>query len=610
MTVFARSKFEKTLLSKSYDLLGKSDKTKILLLFPLNMVLGILDLIGVMFIGVIGSLTISGVTGSVPGNRVLMLTNFLHISGKSFQLQVAFLGLTATCFFILKTYLSIFLLRKSLTFLSLRAANIAGELTQKLFFAGIKLINSKNSNQIVYFLSGGINSIVLGILGTFILMLSDIVLLFILGLGLFIVDPTISISTFIVFSSVAWILYKAMRHKAENYGSKLSHYAVLTNQMSYEVIDFYRELYSSQRLNAFTQKLNNARVELAMANANSNLLPSVSKYLMEITSIAGFVVVAGIQFATSTASHAVAILGVFLAASSRIMPAILRVQQAAVSMKSNGAASRNALEFIEEIRQSDFSTMDQVPSPNGAFNPVIEFKNVSYCYPGTKQLAINDVSFRIECGEHVVLVGPSGGGKSTIVDLLLGILEPSSGEITVSSVPPRAAVESNPGAIAFVPQNFHTLDGSLLENITMRTNVEDIDIDKVLNAVKKSGMSEWVESLASGLDTDAGENGNSLSGGQRQRLSFARALYTNPKLVILDEATSSLDSDTESLINASLSEMKGSVTLVTIAHRLSTARLASKVIYIHEGRVSSIGSFEEVRENEPNFDHQAGLQGL
>lgn len=606
----AQDKIRGSLLFKSYSLLNTRDRKRILLLFPLNTILGLLDLIGILFVGVIGSLTISGVTGSPPGNRVLSITNFLLLGGKSFQFQVAMLGVTATFFFILKTYLSIFLLRKSLMFLSLRAATIAGELTDKLFATGLKLVNSKNSNEIVYFLSGGINSIVLGILGTFILMLSDVTLLLILGFGLFVVDPTISISTFVVFSFVAWILYKFMRYRAQSYGSKLADYAVLTNQMSYEVIDFYRELYSSQRLNQFTQKLNDARVELAAASANSNLLPSISKYMMEITSIVGFVVVAAIQFATSTASHAVAILAVFLAASSRIMPSVLRVQQAAVSMKSNGAASEKALQFIDEIRDSYLPTIETNNAQSLNFVPQIKFENVFFRYPNSEDFAINGATFEINAGEHAVLVGPSGGGKSTLVDLLLGILEPTSGQITVGGLPPRVAIANNAGAVSFVPQNFHTLDGTLLENITMRQDYSEIQFPRIDNAVLKSGMFDWVSSLINGINTKAGENGHALSGGQRQRLSFARALYTNPKLLILDEATSSLDSETEEVINKSLAQMRGEITLVTIAHRLSTARRASKVIYIDGGRISSIGTFEEVRKSEPNFDHQAGLQGL
>jgi ABC-type multidrug transport system fused ATPase/permease subunit len=610
MAFLKKDVFRNKMLTKSYLLLSSRDRRRILYLLPLNIILGLLDLLGVMFVGVIGALTISGVTGSLPGDRVLSLTQFLNLDDNSYQIQVTYLAIAATFFFVAKTYLSIYLLRRSLMFLSLRAAALAGNLTDKLFATGLKLISSKNSNEIVYFLSGGINSIILGILGTFILMLSDIVLLLILGLGLFVVDPTISISTFIVFSFVAWILYKSMQHKAQNYGSKLAEYSVLTNQMSYEVIDFYRELYSSQRLSQFTQMLNKARVELATASANSGLLPSISKYLMEITSILGFLIVAGIQFATSSASEAVAILAVFLAASSRVMPAVLRVQQAAVVMKSNGAASEKALRFIAEINFSAPELPKEQQHIVGDFIPKVEFENVSFRYPDAKDFAILNATFEIEQGEHVVFVGPSGGGKSTIVDLLLGILEPTSGKITVSGVLPRVAVESESGAISYVPQSFHTLDGTLLENITMRQDEHEVQSQVIESVLAKSGLSDWIATLPNGLRTRAGENGHALSGGQRQRLSFARALYTQPKLLILDEATSSLDSETEAIINETLLSMKGDITLVTIAHRLSTARLASKVVYIAGGVISSIGSFDEVRENEPNFDHQAGLQGL
>jgi ABC-type bacteriocin/lantibiotic exporter with double-glycine peptidase domain len=242
--------------------------------------------------------------------------------------------------------------------------------------------------------------------------------------------------------------------------------------------------------------------------------------------------------------------------------------------------------------------------------PKIEVKNASLTYPGNSTPSLQQVSVEIDESKIVAIVGPSGAGKTTFVDVLLGVLTPDAGEIKISGIPSIEAISKWPGAISYVPQDVLIVDGSIRHNVALGFPSSAFSDDQINLAIEDSALGDFVRSLPNGLSTEVGEVGAKLSGGQRQRLGIARALYTNPKLLVLDEATSALDGETESLVTDSIQKLKGKVTVVMIAHRLSTVRNADIVIYMQSGKIQAVGTFEEVRKQIPNFDHQANLMGL
>ena len=213
-------------------------------------------------------------------------------------------------------------------------------------------------------------------------------------------------------------------------------------------------------------------------------------------------------------------------------------------------------------------------------------------------------------GTVIALVGPSGSGKSTLVDLMLGILKPTSGIVEISGMAPNAAIKKWPGLISYVPQEVLITKASLLENVGLGFAAEEIDKAQALTSLRKAKLEELIGSGDSGVSQSIQERGGNLSGGQKQRIGIARALYTKPELIILDEATSALDVSTESEISDALLALKGNVTLVLVAHRLSTVRNADLVLYVDSGRIIAQGTFEEVRLQVPQFDRQANLLGL
>jgi ABC-type multidrug transport system fused ATPase/permease subunit len=240
----------------------------------------------------------------------------------------------------------------------------------------------------------------------------------------------------------------------------------------------------------------------------------------------------------------------------------------------------------------------------------IEISNVSFKYPLATETALNGIDLIINEGSTVALVGPSGAGKTSIVDGLLGVLSPDSGKVLISGLEPSATVSRWPGAISYVPQDVIVTNGSIRENVSLGFPVSVATYELVMDALKLAQADDFVSALPMGMDTSVGDRGTKLSGGQRQRIGIARALFTRPKLLVLDEATSSLDGQTESDISQAIQGLKGSVTVVMIAHRLATVINADQVIYMDKGRIIAQGTFEEVRRAVPDFDAQAKLMGL
>ena len=220
------------------------------------------------------------------------------------------------------------------------------------------------------------------------------------------------------------------------------------------------------------------------------------------------------------------------------------------------------------------------------------------------------INLRVNQGEFLAITGTSGAGKSTLVDLVLGILTPKTGKIKISGLDPVDCVNNYPGKISYVPQQVSIIPGTISENIGMGFPTGHFSPDAIWEALRKAELFDFVSELPDKLDEQVGEGGAKLSGGQRQRLGIARALVSDPRLIILDEATSALDGDTEAAISETLSNLRGSVTLVVIAHRLSTIRSADRVLYLSESKAMATGTISEVRKLVPDFDRLASQMGL
>jgi ABC-type multidrug transport system fused ATPase/permease subunit len=608
----AQSKFALTTLGRSFYVLAKKDRQKLFAVVVFQVFLGLLDLAGVAIFGVLGALAVTGVGSRTPGNRVNAFLDTLGLSGFSLQWQATILAILATFLLIGKTLFSVLFIRRTMFFLSRRGALISSLLVSRLLAQPLQVIQQRTMQQNLFAVTGGVGTITLGVLGTAVSLVSDISLLLIMVIGLFIVDPTIAISTLIVFGGIGYLLYRLMNVRARVLGLRQSELNIGSNERILEVLGSYRESVVRNRRNYYAMKIGQQRLELANNSAEMAFMPNISKYVIEITVVLGSLCISAMQFALQDAAHAVAVLSVFLAASTRIAPAVLRVQQGALQIRGSLGSANPTLELIEQIGIQDYLELDDdtLDFQHEGFAGDIAISNVQLTYPGKDQPAISEINLEIANGESVALVGPSGAGKTTLVDVLLGVLTPDFGTIKISGIAPLEAFAQWQGAVSYVPQDVIISNGTVRENVSLGFPIQLAEDEIVWRALELAQLADFVRELPMGLDTRVGDRGTKISGGQRQRLGIARAMFTKPMLLVLDEATSSLDGETESDISDSIRNLHGKVTVVMIAHRLSTVMHADRVVYVNNGKIQAQGTFKEVRQSVPDFDRQAALMGL
>jgi ATP-binding cassette, subfamily B, bacterial PglK len=606
------NKLKSNTIARSAKVLSVSDRRKIIAVIFLQISFGFLDLIGVAVIGVIGALAITGVQAREPGNRVSSLLEFLQLDGYQLQTQVATLGSIAALLLIGKTIFSIIFTKRTLFFLSRRGAVISGNLISKLFSQSLLAVQAKSMNEMMYSVTSGVNIITVGVLGTTVSLISDMSLLLVMALGLFAIDTVVALSLFILFGIIGFTLYKFMHLKARNLGMLQAEISIKSGEKVLEVIRSYRETVVRNRRDYYARVIGKQRLELANVTAEISFMPNISKYVMEIAMVIGALSICAVQFVLQDAAHAIAVLSIFLAASTRIAPAILRLQQGAISIKSSLGAATPTLELIESLQHVNKieSAGDEIDTVHEGFESKIELSGVSLTYPGKTEPALANIDLTINSGQIVALVGPSGAGKTTLVDVLLGVIPPDSGTVKISGLKVLDAISKWPGAISYVPQDVMIANGSIRDNVGMGYPSDSVADDFVWDALKVAQLEDFVKGLDQGVNSQVGDRGTKISGGQRQRLGIARAMFTKPHLLVLDEATSSLDGETEANISDSVNAMKGNVTVLMIAHRLSTVRNADLVVYLENGSIIATGSFDSVRNQVPDFDRQAQLMGL
>ena len=600
-------------VGRSLRLLAPKDRRKLGLVVAIQIFLSGLDLFGVALIGVVSALAITGVSGQVTGNRVGAVLEFMRLDGYTFETQVAILGATAGVTLIGRTLLSIFFIRKSLFFLAHKAAIISGDLTSRVLAQPLLQLQKRTSQETLYALTGGVSSLVLSILGTVVMLASDLSLVLVMAVGLLVVDPGTAIGSFIFFTLIAIFLYRLSSTRVRVLNEAIAETTIRGNEKVIEVLTNYRESIVRNRRAYYAREFAKNRLDFSRVSAENSFIPNISKYVLESSVIIGAILLSATQFVLQDARHAVATLAIFLAAGTRVAPAILRIQQGLLQIKGASGSADLTLKLAEEVANYSIAT-DTDPAlalgDHSNFSAQVLFDNVSFSYPDGENKILDQVSFQISPGQFVAFVGSSGAGKSTLVDLLLGVLLPDSGAIKISGKNPGIAVEESPGAIAYVPQDVAIAIGTVRENIALGFPNEFATDDRINKALEIANLASFIDSLESKADTQVGERGAKLSGGQRQRLGISRAMFTNPKLLVLDEATSSLDAETEASVSNSIQSLRGGTTILMIAHRLATVRTADLVIYLSDGHILAQGSFAEVRASVPDFDKQARLLGL
>jgi ATP-binding cassette, subfamily B, bacterial PglK len=318
------------------------------------------------------------------------------------------------------------------------------------------------------------------------------------------------------------------------------------------------------------------------------------------TALIGFILLLfGFSLMTGTATEELlSVLGLFAYVGLRMLPSLQKIVGGLNNIRFSGPALDNVhddVRLVEEVELPDADHADLT------FDDALALEHVSFVYPQTEHPAIADVDVTIRPGEVVGICGPTGGGKTTLTDLIAGILPPTSGRVTVDGTDIQDAVPAWFGKLGVVPQMVFLTDDTLARNIALGVPDERIDEEALWEAVRLAQLEDFVSSLPDGLQSDVGERGVRVSGGQRQRVAIARALYRRPEVLIFDEGTSALDSATEAVLMSSLERLRGAHTILLVAHRLSTVKGCDKILYLDQGRVAGIGTFDELCDESPGF---------
>ncbi len=613
-------------IRKSIGLLSPAKRKWLYLGAVVQLSLSVLDLIGIALIGLVASIAVSGIGVTSIPKPAQELIDALGLSRLTVtQLSALFAG-AAVFVLVAKTVSSAVLNRWIIHFLASQQAQVSTQLARGFLSLPMAKVLRWTTSEAVYALGTGVAAATTALLSSGITIAAETFLFTIVGLALFLYDPVLTITVVAFFGLILVLLQRSLSRWTARNAETMKDASIDTLTVVNEALLTYRETTVLHRRDLYVQKYSGLVGRFARAGASNSFILEIPKYVLEASLYVGILLLGVVQMLTKDWGSAAATVAIFLAASSRITPGILRMQGAIINVRNSSVAAQPTFFMADFLKANDRSEgqmtdidsrritaeqiRDHLKGGYPGFTASVHLSNVYFTYSDADEAAVTDVSLSIAPGGSAAFVGSTGAGKSTLTDLVLGVLDPDSGSVQVSGASPRDAITTWPGAITYVPQNVALVGGSVRDNVALGLPQDLVNDERVWEALERAHLAEFLVANRDGLDTAIGERGVKLSGGQRQRLGIARALYTRPKLLVLDEATSALDAETEQAIVRTLAELEGEVTTITVAHRLATVRNVDELIYLERGIVKARGTFEEVRAQAKDFDRQATLLGL
>lgn len=428
-----------------------------------------------------------------------------------------------------------------------------------------------------------------------------IVLALFISVGMLLYNPAAALVSVSLFFAAYVILFRIVRITLNKNGRQISAMSRERFKLMSEGFGGIKDILLLDRGEYFTQSFEERGELLARAHGTNYALAYAPRYLMEM--LAFGIMVCLILFLIvkdrGNLSEVLPLLAIYGLAGFKLLPALQNVYSSVSEIRGNIAA-------FEAIKTDLQDSMKVTPKPKFSDrivpNEGIQFKDVSFRYPGKENLALTHLSMEMPAKKLIGLVGPSGAGKSTVIDILLGLVQPSSGVVAVDDVVIQGDfLRRWQNSIGFVPQSIFLCDGSIAQNIAFGLPEDQINYKQVEKVLKMARLDDFVSQQPTGLKTNVGERGVQLSGGQRQRIGIARALYNDASVLVFDEATSALDGVTERLIMDAIHELAEEKTVIMIAHRLKTVEKCDLIFYMEGGQVRSQGTYMQLLEKDPKF---------
>lgn len=598
----------------SWSLLSQREKKFFLLRFLFRAVLNVIDIIAIGLMGLLGGVTATGLSGTTyeffgyqlpsptPANVTLLV------------------GLVAGLF-VIKGGIAILFDRWNAIFLAEIEIKNSVKLSRYLFGGTLERLRNHSRAEIGFLTGPGVSATFTGVLGSATSLALELTLFFSV-FGVFVLVDWVSASVILVYFLVLVVLVQLTTVKRYlSAGRNIQKASVDAGGTILEMVDAFREIAVLSKQDFFLTRYMEARKLDGRTAVTLQILRSLPRYIAEtglILGAFGFVVW---QLNRGSLGESLFALGIFLAGSFRMMGAILPIQQTWNELRLKQKWVRSVHSILEQLRDQP-ELLDPglyrrklVESVGKSIEPdlaglAIQLSDVTFTHTGKSSPAVHSVSTTIDAGSFTAIVGPSGAGKTTLVDLILGLYEPDEGAVLVNGISPSELRIKYPGLISYVPQKPGLVGGSIAQNIALGLEPEAIEEGEVWNALKLAELADLVSSLPDGINSSLGNHSDALSGGQIQRLGLARALYSNPNLIILDEATSALDAATEASIASSIQNLGGETTVIVIAHRLSTIQHADVVHVMNDGKLIASGDFKDVRRRVPMIEEYVKLMSF
>lgn len=595
----------------SLSLLSGRQKFAVTLLAIATLFLNTLDIVAISLVSLVGALALGqGTIENVP-----------WLDGLEQDTLVIAVLLIAAGVFAAKTVSGILLTRARQNFLATLEIYFSRIISANVFSGELSTVKKHSRSHLEWAILRSTALAFGSVIGQSLSLFAEVSLtLFILAL-FFYTDWISAIAVLVYFALVLLIFQLVTHRKVARTGSDFVRGSVSVGQAIADTLAGFKEISVLSRMPFFLERISEARARAARASALQNYMQAVPRLVVELALIVGAIGFAAFQFATTAGSPDLAVISIFIVGSLRMMSSLLPLYRAFMQLRfdkpqafASQALVREARSARDRARESPIDTThttgEPIHSEAGGISVIVEDVSFHYLDRGEPETSIDGITLTIQPGSTVALIGPSGAGKSTLADLILGLHEPTSGQVLCSGLSPKALRHGFPGLMSYVPQKPGLVSGTLLENIALGIPAQDVDEDVLWEAIRAAQIEDFINGLPDGINSHLGEQTDGLSGGQAQRIGIARALYTRPKLLVLDEATSALDAETEASITESLSRLGGQTTTVIVAHRLSTIQHADTVFVIDEGKLVASGKLRDLEMDTPLVKKYIALMTL
>ena len=565
---------------KYISFLPKRFRVHLLFLSLLNLVLAILDLIGLLCLGLA---TLRGLNGSSKSDT--LNSNWLMSYLKIFN-EYSTLGLflIAICMFLLRNVLTIWLTKVLLSQVSKHQKKLSFNLFKRYLNNKLEELKLLTHQEVLNFFTDSMNSATMGLLANSVLAFSEILLLIVFVVFILTFNFWIGLFVTLYFGFVFVLLQKKLGTKASLGLDKYTKQGMTMRSLISDILPARTEIILAGKQKPFGAIFESSK------NLSSDLYSSVvlfgqyPKFVLEFAVILGGSILAALQFSTAGAESTLALLAIYVGLALRVLPILMRLQGYLINTFSSYGYAQVFLTAIFRMRDNgtlgeifeEQKSESEVTGPHGEQFEVLKCERIGFQYP-QRSWTLEVPEFSIRRGEIVAIKGPSGAGKSTFTGILLGNLDAKTGLLEVNGLPMLSWIDRFPGSIAYVPQSPTLIAGTIAQNIALGIPPENINFELLNVCLEKTMLLDLVSQLEEGVDTSIKLVTETLSGGQKQRISIARALYTNPSLIIFDEPTSSLDIETENAIMKSIQQLKGSCSIIIISHNQNVMEIADAI---------------------------------